>query len=59
MGKRHETFLFGYLGGATKEIAENLCKELNKTKPSKLWECKIDWNEIEYFFWKEQEEMYG
>lgn len=39
--------------------AEKECEQLNKEKPAKLWNGRpIDWNNVEYFFASQQEEMY-
>ncbi len=39
--------------------AEQEVKEINSTKPAKLWnDAPIDWNKVAYFFVSEQGEMY-
>ena len=57
---KHSTFLFCYLGNTKRETAESICNRLNTEKPSKLWNGHIiDWDEIDYFYLNEQEEMCG
>ena len=52
-----DTFLVYYIY-KTKEEAEAEAEALNREKPAKLWNGEeINWNEVEYFFAHEQEEM--
>ena len=58
--KRVSTFLFCYCDTIDLERAKSICNLLNTQKPSKLWNGReINWDEIEYFFADEQEEMCG
>lgn len=55
--KFYDHFL-SYYTSETIEQAQADCDKMNKEKPSKLWNGKIiDWNEIDYFYASEQEEM--
>lgn len=52
------TEFLAYYTHKTAEEAKAEADKLNSEKPAKLWNGKpIDWNEVEYFFASEQEEM--
>lgn len=56
--KSGETFL-AYYTNSTIERAKEAARRLNEERP--MYDgvgCKIDWNNVDYFFANEQEEMY-
>ena len=56
--KKGERFL-SYYTYKTQEEAQKEVNEMNRTKPTKLWNGeKVDWTKVEKFFVDDQEEMY-
>ena len=52
-----DTFLAYYTDKSLEE-AKAECEKLNSEKPAKLWNGKkVNWEDVKYFFAKEQEEM--
>ena len=57
--KSCDHFLAYYLYGASLEEGQEEAENINKTKPEKLRTGeKINWDEIDYFYASQQEDMY-
>ena len=56
--KKGERFL-SYYTYKNQAKAQKEVNEMNRTKPTKLWNGeKVDWTKVEKFFVSDQEEMY-
>lgn len=54
-----EDRFLSYYAGKSREAAQKDVDEINRTKPERLWNgYPIDWEEVDYFYVDDQEEMY-